>query len=123
MLYGVMRSHVSNFAARQRPVGTSRRERQPGEGSRFIAFDDQPDEAAITDRSYDAPDEILLNEELRDRIRELVADDDVLERMVEILFDDPTCSAADLADQLETTIPEIYNARKRLRRRLKTLRP
>ncbi|PQJ26939.1 hypothetical protein BSZ35_18620 [Salinibacter sp. 10B] len=123
MLCGVMRSRVSNFAARQRPLGRSRLEPQTGEGGRYVYFDDHPADPTIILRSSNAPDNILLNEELRDRIRQLVAGDDELERIVELLFDDPYYGAADLAEQLETSVNGIYNARKRLRRRLDSLRP
>jgi len=118
MLYGVMRSHVSNFAARQRPVGSSRR-KQSGEGTRHVRLEDAP---ALQNHTS-APDMSVLSEEFREHIRRWVAGDDELEQMVELLLEDPECSAADLAYEMELTVREIYNARKRLRRRLESLRP
>jgi RNA polymerase sigma factor (sigma-70 family) len=118
ILYGVMRSHVSNFAARQRPVGSSRK-KQSGEGTRHVGLEDAP---ALQNQTS-APDVNVLSEELREHIRRWVEGDDELEQMVEVLFEDPQCSASDLAEEMELTVREVYNARKRLRRRLESLRP
>jgi len=120
MLCGVMRSHVSNFASRQRPVGHSRKKRRAGEGTRHVSIENSPEVSTSQDFAR-TPDAQLLDEELQDHIRHLVAGDDELEQMVEVLFGDPECSAADLADELGITVREVYNARKRLRRRLETL--
>jgi hypothetical protein len=117
MLCGVMRSHVSNFAARQRPVGASGAAPQPREGRRLAALAD-----AATAPAPTSADAAVLDAEFRDAVRALVADDDELVRLVECLFEDPTYGAAALADRLGTDVTGIYNARKRLRRRLEPLR-
>lgn len=124
MLCGVMWSRATNFVARQRPVGRTRSRRRAGEGSRHADLNEhRSGRAADAHSPFTTPDAALMSEELRTRIRELVAGDDELERMVDLLLEDPRYSAADLADRLGTSVRTIYNARKRLRRRLDPLRP
>ncbi len=116
MLCGVMRSHVSNFAARQRPVGAAGSTPRPYEGRRLAALADAAPVPAAT-----PADAAVLDAEFRAAVRALVAGDDELVRLVACLFEDPAYSAADLADRLGTDVKAIYNARKRLRRRLRPL--
>lgn len=110
LLYGVMRSHVSNFAARQQPTG-------PAEaGTRHISLDDVLVPAA------DALPADIRRSELREAVLRLVEDDPLLERMVELLFEDPHLKASDYAAMLDIPVEDVYNAAKRLKRRATPLR-
>ena len=106
-LHEVMRSKVSNFIAKKSRRGT-------------VALDEE--RLAITaDTNTDGKQDASY-ERFKHLIRECVADDPFLVRMVEHLFEDPLLKSADLAAMMGVDVREIYNAYKRLRRRVAPLR-
>ena len=98
VLYGILRSKVSNFLNTQRP-------------------DALPESYDLADMS-EIPDRSLLEDE----VRKLVADDEVLLRMIDYLLDDPLIKPRDLAVLMNVPVREINNAQKRLRRKLSLLK-
>lgn len=108
-LCGVIRSKASNFLDRQQRLDGSAR------FGRFV-----PDDAPAARRiETPAPDG---SGHLRDQVRALVDDDPFLLRFVELLFDDPDLKPGDLAALLDCSATEVYAARKRLDRRVASLR-
>ncbi len=108
-LCGVIRSKASNFLDRQQRLDGSAR------FGRYVS-----DEAPIARRvQTPGPDG---SGHLRDQIRALVEDDPQLVRMTELLFDDPDLKPGDLADLMGCTANDVYSAKKRLERRVASLR-
>lgn len=64
------------------------------------------------------PEKHEMNELYR-TVASRVTDDPMLLRMVDLIFEDPLLKPRDLAKLLGTSIKEVNNAQKRLRRRLK----
>lgn len=108
-LCGVIRSKASNFLDRQQRLDGSAR------FGRFVA-DDAPAARRVETPGPDG------SGHLRDQIRALVADDPFLVRLTELLFDDPDLKPGDLATLLGCTATDVYAARKRLDRRVASLR-
>lgn len=107
VIFHVMRSKATNLLTTNRAVGTE------AGGPRHIALDDAPALATPI-----APATGVV----RDAIRQRVADDPELARMVDLWLEDPKLKPGDLAAMLEVPVRDIYNARKRLARKLADLR-
>jgi len=109
VLCGVMRSQASNFVSRQQPVG-------PGA---------DPDETRIApllmevaDAGF-APTHQLALDELRDELYAIVGNDTLARRVIDLLLEDSTLKPSDLAEMLNVPVRDIYNTKRRLRRKLR----
>jgi len=69
-----------------------------------------------------AADRQVIYGELTDKIRNSVAGDAVLLHIIELLLQSPDLKPKEIAEQLGLSMPQMYTALKRLRRRLHGLR-
>lgn len=106
-LHEIVRSKVSNFVAKKMRRGT-------------VALDEKL--LAITADAATDGKQHASYEHFKDAVRGYVRDDPFLERMIEYLFEDPLLKPADLAAMMGVDVHEVYNAYKRLRRRVALLR-
>ena len=100
VLYGIIRSRVSNFLKKHRALGLE----DPGQ---------------LLDPAVAA--EIPLDL-LKGEIKNLVQDDSELKRIIDYMLEDPLLNPRDLANLMECPVARIYNAKKRLERKLSIFR-
>ena len=107
-LCGIIRSQASNFVARQQPVGAG----DHPAGTRHRPLDPK------TRAAPSAPDMTVEEKLFRKKVLALIGDRPLDRRIVDLLLKDPALKPADLAALLDVPIREIYNAKRRLRRKL-----
>lgn len=109
VLCGVMRSQVSNYVARQQPVGSDTEHA----AARHTML--TPDMAGSLDTT-----DGMATDDLRARLYQVIGDDELLQQIIDLLLEDSALKPRDLAEMLDVPVRTIYNAKRRLKRKMKS---
>jgi DNA-directed RNA polymerase specialized sigma24 family protein len=100
----VIKHDISDIARKQR---------------RKVALDEAEAQQAYSDENLN---KTIEDAEFFDRLRTSVKDDVELTRVIEAIIEDSSLKSAELAEKLGISVHELYNLKKRLRKRFFTLK-
>jgi DNA-directed RNA polymerase specialized sigma24 family protein len=116
VLINNIQSDIWNFLTREGYTKTDSKGKGRQGWGRHVGLEDW-----MADRDAESLPAASDRRRLHEALRRRFADDPLVRRIVDLLFDDPLLKPRDLAEMLHTSVFEINNAQKRLKRGVQDL--